>query len=108
MPEKQQERSVKAITTQSSVYSKPRGKTDWARVDALSDTDIRRAIHSDPDAAPELDASWFRKAKIVLPEPKQAVSIRLDRDVMAWFKKQGGGYQTRINAVLRAYVQAQR
>jgi uncharacterized protein (DUF4415 family) len=74
----------------------------------LGDDEIGKAIASDPDAAPIADASWFRRAKIVLPEPKKAVSIRLDRDVMEWFRNQGKGYQTRINAVLRAYVQEQK
>jgi len=58
--------------------------------------------------APELSAAWFRSAKVVVPEPKEPVSIRLDRDVMEWFRRQGKGYQTRINAVLRTYVEAQR
>jgi uncharacterized protein (DUF4415 family) len=84
------------------------GKSDWGRVDAQSDNDIRRAIRRDPDAAPEVDAAWFRSARVVMPEPKQAVSLRLDREVMDWFKRQGKGYQTRINAVLRAYVNSQR
>jgi uncharacterized protein (DUF4415 family) len=72
----------------------------------MADAEIRRGIRSDSDAAPELDASWFHNARIVVPERKQAVSIRLDRDVMEWFRQQGRGYQTRINAVLRAYVEA--
>lgn len=55
---------------------------------------------------PELDEEFFKNAKVVLPEPKTAVSIRLDKDVIAWFKKQGGGYQTKINAVLKTYVKA--
>jgi uncharacterized protein (DUF4415 family) len=55
-----------------------------------------------------LNASWFRNAKLVIPEPKEAVSIRLDRDVMEWFRRQGKGHQTRINAVLRTYVESQR
>lgn len=55
---------------------------------------------------PELDEEFFKNAKVVLPEPKTAVSIRLDKDVLAWFKKQGGGYQTKINAVLKTYVKA--
>lgn len=55
---------------------------------------------------PELDEVFFKNAKLVLPEPKTAVSIRLDKDVLAWFKKQGGGYQTKINAVLKTYVKA--
>lgn len=88
--------------------SKPASKgSDWKRVDRQTDDDIRRAIQRDPDAAPELDASWFKRARVVLPEPKQAVSLRLDRDVVNWFKKQGKGYQTKINAVLRTYVDSQ-
>lgn len=83
-------------------------KTNWNRTDKLPDSAIRRAIRSDPDAAPELDAAWFKRAKIVLPQPKKAVSIRLDCDVMEWFRRQGRGYQTRINAVLRSYVDAHR
>jgi uncharacterized protein (DUF4415 family) len=85
---------------------KHRDRTDWARVNALTDEDIAKAVAEDPDAAPLLDREWFRKARIVLPEPKLAVSIRLDREVLDWFRQQGPRYQTRINAVLRAYVQA--
>jgi uncharacterized protein (DUF4415 family) len=82
-------------------------RTDWDRFAALTDADIRKGIRSDPDAAPEADAAWLRRAKLVIPERKEAVSIRLDHDVMKWFRRQGRGYQTRINAVLRAYVEAQ-
>jgi uncharacterized protein (DUF4415 family) len=82
--------------------------SDWRRIDAQTDGDIRRAILTDTDAAPEVSAAWFKSARVVMPEPKQAVSLRLDREVMDWFKRQGRGYQTRINAVLRAYVNSQR
>jgi uncharacterized protein (DUF4415 family) len=94
--------------TKPSTGRRTSRKSDWGRVDAQSDNDIRRAIRRDPDAAPEVDAAWFRSARVVMPEPKQAVSLRLDREVMDWFKRQGKGYQTRINAVLRAYVNSQR
>jgi len=53
----------------------------------------------------ELDKSFFENAEIRLPKPKKAVSLRLDDDILNWFKNQGKGYQTRINAVLRLYVQ---
>ena len=106
MHEKQPKPNVKRTIARST--NNGQGKTDWRRVDALGDKDIRAAIRKDTDAAPELHAAWFRQAKIVLPEPKKAVSIRLDRDIMKWFQRQGKGYQTRINAVLRAYVEAQR
>jgi uncharacterized protein (DUF4415 family) len=43
-----------------------------------------------------------------MPEPKTTVTIRLDREVLNWFKREGRGYQTRINALLRAYMEAQR
>jgi uncharacterized protein (DUF4415 family) len=103
---KQPRRSGRNSTVRSTL-ARGRGlKTDWKRVDKMADAEIRRGIRSDSDAAPELDASWFRNARIVIPERKQALSIRLDRDVMEWFRRQGRGYQTRINAVLRAYVEA--
>jgi uncharacterized protein (DUF4415 family) len=57
---------------------------------------------------PELDADWFARAELRLPQPKEAVSIRLDRDIVAYFKADGRGYQTRINAVLRAWVDSRR
>ena len=100
--------SVKRTTRQSTRTSRTVGRTNRDRLAGLSDAAIRKAVRSDPDAAPIAVPAWFRKAKIVLPKPKQAVSIRLDQDVMDWFKRHGSGYQTRINAVLRAYVEAQR
>ena len=81
--------------------------TDWERVDALTDADIDKAIAEDPDAAPALDEEWFRTAEVGFPTAKIATSIRVDGDVMDWFKTQGRGWQTRMNAVLRAYAKAQ-
>ena len=107
MPGKQLNKKVKP-TTRKSTAGLRKTATDWNRVAALSDSDIRKAVQGDRDAAPILDAAWFRRAKIVFPEPKKAVSIRLDKDVTEWFQRQGTGYQTRINAVLRAYVDAHR
>lgn len=80
----------------------PRGKTDWAKVDALTDEDIARAVADDPDAAP-LDLDWS-KAVLVYPRLKSTISIRVDPDVLAFFKATGKGYQTRMNAVLRAFM----
>ena len=81
-----------------------RPRTDWARVDALTDEDIAAAIRDDPDVAPELDAEWFATATLVMPEPKQQISIRLDRDVLEHFRRYPR-YQTRINAILRAAME---
>ena len=55
---------------------------------------------------PELDEAWFAKAELRLPVTKEQVTLRLDVDILRFFKAQGKGYQTRINAVLRAYVDA--
>jgi uncharacterized protein (DUF4415 family) len=80
-----------------------KGKTDWARVDALTDEDIAKAVANDPDAVP-IDIDWS-DAVLVIPARKKAISIRVDEDVLDFFKKQGDGYQRRINAVLRSYMQ---
>ncbi len=56
---------------------------------------------------PELDKAFFRQAELHLPG-KKAVTIRLDADVLEWSKNQGAGYQTRINQLLRQYMQAHR
>jgi uncharacterized protein (DUF4415 family) len=105
--EKRPRPKLRRTTKRSIRVERTKGRTNWKRLDALGDGAIRKAVASDPDAAPIASADWFRRAKIVLPEPKKAVSIRLDRDVTEWFQRQGKGYQTRINAVLRAYVRAQ-
>jgi uncharacterized protein (DUF4415 family) len=83
-----------------------KGKTDWAAVDALTDKQIEEAVRDDPDAVP-LDIDWS-KAVLVIPPKKKAISIRVDEDVLEYFKKQGAGYQRRMNAVLRSYMQQKR
>ena len=80
-----------------------KGRTDWARVDALTDKEIADAVRNDPDAAP-IDVDWS-KAVLIVPPKKKAISIRVDQDVLSYFRRQGAGYQRRINAVLRSYVQ---
>jgi uncharacterized protein (DUF4415 family) len=80
-----------------------KGKTDWARVDALTDEDIAKAVANDPDAAP-IDLDWS-DAVLIMPAKKKAISIRVDEDVLDFFKREGEGYQRRINAVLRSYMQ---
>lgn len=81
-----------------------KGKTDWARFDALTDTDIDKAIASDPDWSDEPNIDWS-KAELVTPSRKKAISIRVDEDVLSFFKSEGDGYQGRMNAVLRSYMQ---
>lgn len=74
-------------------------RTDWERLNQMSDSDI------DVSDIPSLDKSFFNRAKLRNPKRKQAVSVRLDKDVFDWFRRKGKGYQNRINAVLRAYVE---
>ena len=57
---------------------------------------------------PELKSSFWKKAKLVMPEHKQAVSLRIDAEVLQWFKSKGKGYQSLMNAVLKTYVEAKK
>ncbi len=79
-------------------------KTDWTKIDALTDEKLEKLIEDDPDEH-DLKPDWT-KAKLVLGESRKAISLRMDRDVLAWFKQQGKGYQARMRAVLRAYMEA--
>lgn len=78
--------------------------TDWTRVRAMSDAQVRRGIARDAEARPT-DANFWKKARVVMPSPKQTITIRLDADLLKWLRSQPS-YQTRINAVLRTYMQA--
>lgn len=80
--------------------TKKRSRTNWAKIDALKDKAI------DMSDIPEQGKAFFQRAVLRLPEPKTAVTIRLDQQVLKWFKSKGPGYQTRINALLRAYMEA--
>jgi len=60
----------------------------------------------DSSDIPKIDPAMFKKMVIRMPQPKELVSIRIDPDVLGWFRQQGRRYQTRMNAVLRSYVEA--
>ena len=80
---------------------KRNSQTDWEKVDSVSDSNI------DYSDIPKLDDKFWNEAKLEMPETKKKVTIRLDNDVINWFKSSGKGYQTKINAVLKSYIQAQ-
>ena len=82
----------------SAHSSKRRSKTNWKKVDSLPDSKI------DYSDIPELDARFFRDA-IRWPGTKQQITLRLDPDVLAYFRSQGKRYQTTINAILRRYME---
>jgi len=77
-------------------------KSDLKRVDALKDRDI------DSSDIPRLDDSFFKRPLVELPKPKKPITIRIDPEVLEFFQSKGSRYQTRINAVLKAYVQARK
>ena len=74
----------------------------------MTNEDIEKAVAEDPDAAPILDENFWKNAVVVWPQKKIPTTVRLDQDVLHWFRSRGKGYQTRINAVLRSYMQAHR
>ncbi len=78
-------------------------KTDWERVKTMPQTEVERLADEEEGPLPE---GWEAGVEIGVPEPKEAVHIRLDKGVLRWFKAHGPGYQTRINAVLKAFVTA--
>ena len=80
-----------------------RSRTDWARVDALTEAELEASIDHEEEG--EIDWSGVQAG---IPGPKQQLTVRLDVEVIEWFKAQGPGYQTRMNAVLRSFVEAQR
>jgi uncharacterized protein (DUF4415 family) len=84
----------------SAQTTKQRSMTDWKRIDGMGDEDI------DLSDIPEQSPDFFANA-ILWPGPKRQITLRLDPDVLKFFRKQGRGYQTTINAVLRKYMEAQ-
>jgi uncharacterized protein (DUF4415 family) len=76
-------------------------KTDWDRIKAMKEEEI------DLTDSPELDAAFFQEA-VPWPTHKKQITMRLDSEVLEFFKSQGRGYQTAMNKVLRRYVEAQK
>ena len=84
--------------------SKRKPTTNWDRLRAMTDAEIHAAAANDPDAQPTDEAFW-KDARVVMPTRKETVTMRLDADLLEWFRRERG-YQTRINAILRAYMGA--
>jgi uncharacterized protein (DUF4415 family) len=80
-------------------------RTDWKRLRSMTEGKIRAGIAKDPDINPT-DESFWKKARVVLPRSKKTVTMRLDADLLDWLRT-SRGYQTRVNAILRAYMDAQ-
>jgi uncharacterized protein (DUF4415 family) len=78
-------------------------QTDWEKIDALTDEEIEASIDFEEEGIPDWSVVY-----VGLPPLKRQVTVRLDPEVIDWFKAGGRGYQTRMNAVLRSYVEAQK
>jgi len=76
--------------------------TDFKRLDAMTDEDID--LSDIPEVTPEMFAKGVLRRGLK-PITKRQLTLRLDSDVIEWFRAQGGGYQTRMNALLRAYME---
>jgi uncharacterized protein (DUF4415 family) len=100
--------STRSYTAEELKAMRRRGedRTDWAKVDAMTEADLERAIAEDEDER-DLDPDWTR-AELVIPRPRQSVHLRLEPEVVDFFKAGGKGHITRMQAVLRAYVDAQK
>lgn len=93
--------------TRVTLKTAGKGKTDYAYLDSLTEEQLRASIADDPDWAGNEEIDWSN-AVWVIPEPKKPISIRIEPDILSFFKEQGPGYQKRIQAVLRTYVDQMR
>jgi len=81
-------------------------RSDWAKASAVSNEELEASIAADRDEA-GMVMDWD-SVTVELPKPKADLHMRVDRDVLDFFRRTGKGYQTRINAVLRSYVSRMR
>ena len=94
--------SAKRIKPASKRLERPtRGRADMARLRVMTEAEIKQT--SPPELA-DLPEDFWDDAELVLPVSKQAISLRVDEDVLEWFRGLGPRYQTRMNAVLRSYM----
>jgi uncharacterized protein (DUF4415 family) len=83
-----------------------KSQTDWARLNRMQDKDID--LTDSPEISPQMFARAVVRHGLKPVARKSQLTLRLDNDVLTWFKAQGHGYQTRINELLRAYMDAHR
>lgn len=98
---------MKQKAGRASTVKRIEGETDWAKLAALPDRDIKFTA----DAPRTAHADWANAVAhrgLPLPSRKAQIALRVDEDVLAWFREQGAGYQTRMNAVLKAFRDAHR
>ena len=81
-----------------------KSRTDWDRVDKMQDNEID--MSDNPEVSPEMFAKSIVRKGLKPAKRKTQITLRIDEDVLTWFKKQGPGYQTHINSLLKAYKEA--
>lgn len=86
-----------------AIQARGESKSDWAAAGAMTDAEVEAATAADPDEK-GMVADWAN-ASVELPRPKAVLNMRVDQDVLDFFRREGKGYQTKINAVLRSYVE---
>jgi uncharacterized protein (DUF4415 family) len=98
---KTQQINTPSVITRNAVVDNKQttSQTDWNRLDALGDDDI------DYSDAPEMSADFWKAAKVLDRGAKKPITIRIDQDVITWFKSRGGRYQVLMNQVLRQYME---
>jgi uncharacterized protein (DUF4415 family) len=85
-------------------FTSSNSQTDWQRLDAMEDEDID--LSDSPEITPEMFAKAIVRRGLPTTKTKAQITLRIDSDVLQWFKSQGRGYQTQINQLLRAYMEA--
>jgi uncharacterized protein (DUF4415 family) len=102
-PKKKRERLVRYDSLDDMPPPRPLNK----KLKEMSDEEAERRAAADPDAG-IIPPGFWDNAKVFTPETKQQITLRLDPDVIRWFRRTGKGYQSRMGAVLKSYVEAKR
>ncbi|MEM6842298.1 MAG: BrnA antitoxin family protein [Bacteroidota bacterium] len=106
----------KIVRYSSEEIKKMKGDTNWERINAITDEELEEMVKNDPDDVYLTDDQFgkgksYRKDEWIKqfeePKKKEQITLRLDEDILSFFRQTGRGYQTRINNALRAFVQAQ-
>ncbi len=100
------DKNIKRYTAAELKAKRAESRTDLSKVDAMSDEELERVIAEDEEER-GIRPDWTR-AKLILPRAKQSVHLRLEQDIIDFFKGRGKGHISRMQAVLKAYVDAHR
>lgn len=100
------DKNIKSYTAAELKDKRAESRTDLSKVDAMTDEKLEQLIAGDEEER-SLQPDWT-KAKLIFPQAKQSVHLRLEQDIIKFFKSHGKGHISRMQAVLKAYVDAHR